>query len=156
MDTMTWLNEDMQFEPGRVLCRSERGFSLWAYTVSHGQLLLRSPSGASWLGDRYDTTIDVLFKPVKAMRLQDRYDGLVIRCATEEEAATAKADIPERWLFSDDRVVVLEGDGAAGHVVCKAVGWCEGVLASGQRGFFVDDSSRPPMRALDGIDSGLV
>ncbi|MGW5570410.1 hypothetical protein ACWEVD_04345 [Nocardia thailandica] len=151
MHEMSWLNKDHHFEPGAELFRSDRSFSVWAYTVSHGQLLLRSDVGRNGNG----TTIDILFKPVKAMKLQHRYEGLRIRCADEEEAAAAKAEIPQSRLFPDDRVLVLESDGIVDHVVCKAVGWCEGVLRHDQRGFFVDDPSCPPPRAVDGIDSGL-
>ncbi|MGW5570396.1 hypothetical protein ACWEVD_04275 [Nocardia thailandica] len=155
MREMTWLNKPDQFEPGRELYRSERGFTLWAYTVSHGQLLLRSPCGSDWRGRPTTTTIDILFKPVSAMNLQARYDGVVIRCATDEEAAAALGDLPGWWYRDDDRVIVLEANGTRGHVVCLALGWCEGVLASGEGGFFVHDPSPLPTRALDGIDSGL-
>jgi hypothetical protein len=40
MQKEMWLNQDDQFPPGRELFRSERDFSVWAYTVSHSQLLL--------------------------------------------------------------------------------------------------------------------
>ncbi|MEU3011606.1 hypothetical protein [Nocardia asteroides] len=150
MHEMSWLNKDHHFEPGAELFRSERIFAVWSYTVSHGQLLLRSQLR---LDDGHLDTIDILFKPVKAMKLQSRYEGLVIRCASAREAAAAKAEMRQPW--PEDRVLVMESDGIVDYVVSLAVGWCEGVLPPGQRGWFVDDPSRPPPRFVDGVDSGL-
>ncbi|MEV6073324.1 hypothetical protein AB0L82_42835 [Nocardia sp. NPDC052001] len=101
MTTTAWLNTADRFTPGAELYRSERCFAMWAYTISHGQLLFRSRQGQDWLRRDYDTTIDVLFKPAIAMKLQDRYEGLVVRCATGDEAAHVLADLPQVSLFPD-------------------------------------------------------
>jgi hypothetical protein len=52
---------------------ADRGFQLWAFTISHGQLLLRSPRGHGG-----PTRVDVLFKPVRSMNLPTRMDGLCV------------------------------------------------------------------------------
>ncbi|MCC3654777.1 MULTISPECIES: hypothetical protein [Streptomyces] len=117
-----WLNTDGHFAPGRELFRSERAFSVWAYTVSHGQLLLRARS-VGRDGTR-QSRIDVLFKPVRAVKTGINYSGLVIRCATEEERKLILADTGH--ARRDDRVLVLEtADGRRDHVVAGAVGWSE-------------------------------
>lgn len=97
-----WLNQDSQFVAGQEIFRSEREFAVWAYTVSHGQLLLRATGRPR---------IDVLFKNVSAMKVRAEYDGLVIRCATEDES--------ER---PGERLLVL---GDSDYVVAGAVGWRE-------------------------------
>jgi hypothetical protein len=76
MHQEAWLNQDHQFPPGREVFRSERSFAVWAYTVSHSQLLLRTRTAGG------QPRIDVLFKPVEAMKIRTDFDGLVIRCAT--------------------------------------------------------------------------
>ena len=154
MTARTWLNTDRQLEPGAELYRSERRFSLWAYTVSHGQLLLRSPQGTDPLRD---TTIDVLFKPVTAMKVPGQFSGLAIRCATEEETSLAEQDVPA-GIGRDERVLVLEGDGTLGYVICMGVGWHEGVLEPTQPSFFADHAPDAPAWArtpLFGVDAGL-
>ncbi|HEX6685287.1 MAG TPA: hypothetical protein VF062_21025 [Candidatus Limnocylindrales bacterium] len=61
MTSKAWFNTDRELTPGRELFRSDRQFQIWAYTTSHGQLLLRAtPRQPS-----HSTTIDVLFKPWK-------------------------------------------------------------------------------------------
>lgn len=55
-------------------------FQTWEYTVSHGQLLLRSTKS-----DDTPTRIDVLFKNVDAMKIARNYSGLRVREATDVE-----------------------------------------------------------------------
>jgi hypothetical protein len=60
------------------------------------QLLLRSSPrfGASGRLD-HETTIDVLVKPVEALRPRASVDGLAIRCATDAETSPVHASLPE-------------------------------------------------------------
>ncbi|MGW2522280.1 hypothetical protein ACWC09_35780 [Streptomyces sp. NPDC001617] len=109
-----WLNQDDDFTPGRVLFRSEQTFQVWAYSLSHSQLLLRSALD----GPR----IDVLFKPVVAIQTGLVYDGLVIRCATPEERSRVVADAG--GSARSNRVHILENsDGGTDYVISAAVGW---------------------------------
>ena len=101
--THDWLNTADRFAPGRELFRSHRMFRLWAQTVSHGQLLLRSPR--SYI---HPTRIDVLFKPVSAQKVRWSYDGLVIRCPSSEERERIQQQMPGGLLGIDDRVFALE------------------------------------------------
>ncbi len=53
---------------------SDRTFQLWAYTVSHAQLLLRSTKT-----DRHPTRIEVLFKNVRYVALPTRMEGVTLQ-----------------------------------------------------------------------------
>lgn len=151
-----WLNTDDELAPGAEILRSERRFRPWAYSVSHGQLLLRSSAGHD-----HETTIDLLFTPVEAIKIRDGYDGLVVRRATAEEAARL-GDPPGPRLF------LLESRDATGrlttdylttdYVTAGAVGWREGVLDRTRHSFFNSaDAYEPqwPTRPLGGADGGF-
>jgi hypothetical protein len=115
MQNDAWLNQDHQFSSGRRLFRSERSFAVWAYTVSHSQLLLRTRTG----GER--SRIDVLFKPVEAMKVRTDYEGLTIRCATAGEQDHILAAIGP--VGPAPRVLILETADRMDYVVAGAVGW---------------------------------
>jgi hypothetical protein len=116
-----WLNTEDRFVPGVELFRSDRAFALWAYTVSHSQLLLRTRTTRAD-GSR-QSRIDILFKPVRAMKIRADYDGLVIRCATSAEAERITTEYSD---FRDDaRCLVLESGSSRDYVVADAVGWNE-------------------------------
>jgi hypothetical protein len=117
-----WLNEDAQFVAGREVFQSDRQFLLWAYTVSHGQLLLRAPT-TSPAGTR-QSRIDVLFKLVAAVKIRSSYDGLVIRCASEAEThhvLKAAGLEPKSWR----RVLMLGAASDTDYVVAGGMGWLE-------------------------------
>ena len=159
MKTEAWLNTDHQLVPGTELFRSDRCFVPWAYTASHGQLLLRSTSGEDWLRRRHETTVDVLFKPVTAMKLRSQYTGLTLGSATAEEGDHIRSSNPGVRFRDDDRFFVLrDNEGCGDHVVCLGVGWKEGVL-DGQPSFFAgqDEPALPrwSRRPLFGVDAGL-
>lgn len=141
-----WLDTDHQLAPGTEIFRSEREFVLWAYSVSHGQLLLRSAAD----GD-HETTIDLLFKPIEAVKIGGGYDGLAIRCATAEEAE--RIDDPP-----GPRVFLLESRDRTDYVTGAAVGWHEGVLDHTRPSFFNHaDAYEPqwPTQPLDGAGGGF-
>jgi hypothetical protein len=141
-----WLNTDHELAPGSEILRSERRFVLWAYSVSHRQLLLRSAADRD-----HETTVDLLFKPVEAVKIRGGYDGLVIRCATAEEAERIE-DPPGPRLF------LLESQGRTDYVTGGAVGWHEGVLDRTRPSFFnTADAYEPqwPTQPLGGADAGF-
>lgn len=130
-----WLDTDDRLTPGTEIFRSDRRFVLWAY--ADGRLLLRSTG---------ETTMDLVFQPVEALKIRDGLDGLVIRCATEREA--------ER--IGGRRVFLLETQGRTDHVVGRAVGWHEGVLEPTRHSFFdADDAYAWPTQALGGTGAGF-
>ena len=114
MQTAAWLNRDDQFPPGQQLFRSKRSFAVWAYTVSHSQLLLRTRTADG------RSRIDILFKPVEAMKVRTDYDGLTIRCATPEERDQVLAATGHTGRHH--RVLMLETAYGLDYVVTGAVG----------------------------------
>jgi hypothetical protein len=111
-----WYSTADMPSPGTELFSSTRTIRLWQQTVSHGQLLLRA------VGTGQPTRVDLLFKPVAAMRLHSEYDGLVVRCATEDERTALGVELPDG---SDESVFVLESVGTQDFVVAGMFGWHE-------------------------------
>ncbi|MGW4295313.1 hypothetical protein ACWEH1_19965 [Micromonospora chersina] len=158
MTSGEWLHKDEHFRPGEELFRSEREFVVWSYSATHGQLLLRAdrlPRGQS----RLPTTVEVLFRPIEAVQIRATYRGLVIRCATAEEAARIgrnHADDP--YCSGEARVLILQNAEGTGYVVTGAVGWREGVLSHLQPSLF--NRFQPyvpswPVKPLTGVGGEL-
>jgi hypothetical protein len=150
-----WLTQDHELKPGAVIFRSNRRFSMEAYSASHGQLLLRSNPA----DDEIDTTtIDLLFKPVQAIKIRDGYAGLVVRCATTPEASAILASTPGAQADRGERVFMLDSQGRSDYVVSMAFGWHEGILPRVQGSFFnIADAYLPrwPTGALYGLNAGF-
>ncbi|MGW2306412.1 hypothetical protein [Actinomadura luteofluorescens] len=124
MSVRVWLNESDQFVPGSELFRSDRSFTVWAYTVSHSQLLLRTRTTER--GGVRSSRIDVVFKPVRAMKVRTEYsDGLVIRCADQEETEHIYAESGNVEPGVGAHCLILETGNDRDYVVAHAVGWAE-------------------------------
>jgi hypothetical protein len=84
---------------------SERDFQVWAYTVGHGQLLLRSTKS-----EAVATRVDVVFKNVRHVDLPTSMTGLHIEKAGERRYLLGGAD----WSGEVDAgvMVVAEDDGS--------------------------------------------
>ncbi|WP_130334717.1 hypothetical protein [Micromonospora kangleipakensis] len=121
MQSRAWLNKDHHFAPGKELFRSERPFSVWAYSLSHSQLLLRTRTVA--VPGRRQSRIDLLFKPVDAMKTRMDYHGLVLRCATTEEHERILREIGRTADYN--RVFIIGSGDSLDYVVSAAVGWQE-------------------------------
>ena len=91
---------------------SYRGlFQWWSYTVSHGQLLLRSTKSS----DR-PTQIDILFKNVKWVRLRTLMKDLeVLETSSDPENLVRDAGVSVRFFLI--RSLDHEGYVVAGNVV---------------------------------------
>ncbi|MEV0903200.1 hypothetical protein [Actinoplanes sp. NPDC049802] len=149
-----WLTQDHELKPGAVIFRSNRHFAMEAYSASHGQLLLRSNPA----DDEFDTTIDLLFKPVEAIKIRDGYAGLVVRCATTPEAEAIFASMPGARADRGDRVFMLESQGRSDYVVSMGFGRHEGILPRVQGSFFnTADAYLPqwPTEPLFGLNPGF-
>ncbi|MCW3818618.1 hypothetical protein ONA91_29685 [Micromonospora sp. DR5-3] len=120
MRSAAWLNKNDQFAPGKELFRSKRRFSVWAYALSHSQLLLRARTTTD--DGRRQPRIDILFKPVDAMKTRMDYDGLVLRCATTEERERI---LGQTNRTADNQVFIIESGETVDYVVARAVGWQE-------------------------------
>lgn len=157
MTNKAWLRSDQQLAPGTEIFRSDRRFLLWAYTVSHGQLLLRSVGRPDLPGEP-ETTIDLLFKPATVLKIRDDYRGLAIRCATAAETEIVKAENTSVTFSRDDHVFLLESQGETDHIVAMAAGWHEDVLSPTSPSFFntfYPDMPVWPSKPLSGADGGF-
>jgi hypothetical protein len=79
-----------------VLYQSDSKLQVWAYSVTHSQLLLR--------GLHNDGRVDLLFKNVDAMTISTSYAGLTVR-----RSSTG---------------LHLDTEEHSDHVVASAFGWC--------------------------------
>ena len=93
-------------------------FQVWSYSVSHGQLLLRSTKSAE-----RPTQIDVLFSNVAAMCLAAAFDGMEIRRAA---ASDFTPPLQLGALSSSGRETYrILGREVDGYVVAGSVVWDE-------------------------------
>ncbi|GAA0602368.1 hypothetical protein [Actinomadura livida] len=153
-----WLYQEHQMTPGTEIFRSDRRFFLEAYSASHSQLLLRSHWGDDELGQSHETTIDILFKPVDALKIETGLDGLVIRRANATEEAQIKTSLAKDRRSLDVRVFLLESRSTTGYIVSMAVGWREGILGPTRRSFFNNAgpwAPRWPTQSLGGVNPGF-
>lgn len=90
---------------------SDRSFQLWAYTVSHAQLLLRSNKT-----DRHPRRLEILFRDVASIDLPTRMEGLEVAAATPEQAAPIRSRLGEARV-GYRTVYVLRSGGHTGYVV---------------------------------------
>jgi hypothetical protein len=151
-----WLYKSDRFQPGAELFRSDRIFETLGYTVSHSQLLLSSNAGVA--DEPPETTVQILFKPVRAMRLERLYHGLAIRYATVDETDRIRSGLTGRYQGTPAHVFVLESGGVEGYVISDAVGWREGVLARMQPSLFrtIDEFDEVwPTSPVAGMNAGL-
>jgi len=82
---------------------SDRTFQLWLYTVSHGQMLLRSTKTAT-----EKTRVDLLFKDVHAINLISLLHGLRVTLSGPEAAL----DLPRGQKF-----YAISNSRFQGHVI---------------------------------------
>ncbi|MFI2711138.1 hypothetical protein ACH495_13525 [Micromonospora sp. NPDC018662] len=158
MTSGTWLPADQRLRPGEELFRNDREFTVWSYSATHCQLLLRAdhlPGGES----RLPTTVEILFQQVDAVQMRASYRGLVIRCATDEEAARVEPGLVGQGHRSEaSRLLILDSAEGTGHVLTGAVAWREGVLSDMQPSLFNSFDPYDPMwpvKPLTGVGGEL-
>jgi hypothetical protein len=100
-----------------------RRFQVWAYTVGHRQLLLRSTKAG-----KHGTRIDVLFKNVTRIDLPTQLESLRVNEAGAQVRAAVlqalRADgTPTK--VEDQQVFEVSGSGVTGIVVAGYVGFVE-------------------------------
>jgi hypothetical protein len=98
-----------------VMFESDRPFQLWRAVVGHRQLLLRSTKS-----ETERTRIDVLFKPVRAMKIRTLLDGLRVREAEPHEVAEIAREAAEE-IEGELKVFVIESGSFTGYVVASAM-----------------------------------
>ena len=96
----------------------DRPFSVWAYTVSFAQLLLRSPK------DGRRTRVDIGFSGVKGVLLRPRFSSCVVRLADPSEIETVRGLLSLEELVPHEVWAVGEFD-RPGFVVASSAEWQE-------------------------------
>ena len=106
----------------------QRTFEVWLYSVSHGQLLLRSNRS-----EKFSTRIDVLFKDVAAMALPTVFDGLSVAEAATNELHDLNIQLGALPI-QNRKIFTIRGANFRGYVVAGAVFWHE------DEGYHFDES----------------
>jgi hypothetical protein len=104
---------------GNEIIRFERRFKIWLYTVSHGQLLLRSTKD-----QQYGTQIDVLFKNVAAISMPVLFDGLSI-CEVDKGRVRSLNSSVGALSYDGRKSFLLSGPSWEGFVIAGALVWHE-------------------------------
>jgi hypothetical protein len=99
--------------------KSTRRFQVWEYQVSHGQLLLRSPSPTVGGDDLPPTNLDLIFVGVVYMNVPSSLQGIAIEPATDAEHAHIDEllgrSVTREWV----RILVSGGR----RFIVVAAGW---------------------------------
>jgi hypothetical protein len=88
--------------------QSDRSFQLWRAVVGHSQLLLRSTKT-----EANPTRIEILFKPVRAMKIRTVLEGIRVREARPAEAQEIAREIAETDGSESTFFVIESGDFSA-------------------------------------------
>jgi len=89
--------------------KSPRDFQTWAYRVSHGELLIRSPKTSS-----ETKNIDLIFVGVEYMSLPRFFSGIEVVEPSDEERRQVTRTLGER---QPGQVYVLLSEGRR-HLIC--------------------------------------
>lgn len=96
------------------MMKSKRTFKLWEYSVSHNQMLLRSPKNEDHL-----TNLDIVFVGVTYCDVETLIRGIVLRDGTMEELEAISIRTGEEVDASD--LFVLESPNNINFIVAAAV-----------------------------------
>jgi hypothetical protein len=103
-------------QPGGLI-HLERRFQIWAYSVSHSQLLLRSKKSTG-----HPTRVDIAFRGVVGMKLPWILESIRIETSTLE--AIGDSAIQSLDLFDKDLFACSAGS-FSGWVVASAISMAE-------------------------------
>lgn len=92
-----------------------RRFQMRRYNVSHGQLLLRSTKTLD-----LTTRVDILFKGVRAMKLNTDVPDLTIREPTDAEAKSIESECQGATL-NGNQIYVLSSSAGQGYVISSSM-----------------------------------
>lgn len=103
--------------PSAVHVSFPRTFQLWSYTVSHGQLLLRSTKG-----DMHSSRVDVLFKNVAAVCLPTTCHNLTVEEVGSQQVPPVGL---EPKLLKGRKFFKVSCVGFSGYVIAGLLAWHE-------------------------------
>jgi hypothetical protein len=99
----------------------DRDFSVWAFTVSHSQLLLRSPKAGT-----AGTRVDIGFSGVIGFIGGVDYPGLAIRPSNDSEIDALTGFVGLKAVRSAEAAYALVGVGGhSGFVLANSCEWAE-------------------------------
>jgi hypothetical protein len=96
-----------------------RDFQIWAYSVSHGRLLLRSCKSA-----QHPTRIDVLFTDVQTMEVRANIQTISIEEVNISDVVD-RSTKPKDTLEPGQKVFLLKSIGWTGCIVAGSLSWHE-------------------------------
>jgi hypothetical protein len=101
----------------KVVFESQRRFQQWRWSVGHSELLLRSNKDTS-----NPTRIEILFKPVVALKIRAHMEGLRIVELDDSDAEAIKLDaaLDEKSSCSS-KIYALESGVFRGYIVAAVM-----------------------------------
>jgi hypothetical protein len=105
----------------KVVFESPRPFQQWRWNVGHSELLLRSNKDAS-----NSTRIEILFKPVDALKIRALMNGLRIVEVDDSEAEAIRLDaaLDEKSMPAisrQSRIYAVESGVFRGYIVAAVI-----------------------------------
>jgi|ERR1700722_9943333 len=124
----------------------QRRFQIWAYSVGHSLLLLRSNKSSE-----FSTRVEILFSGVAALKLPTTFEGLsIIEVSGQDETAGLDLELGYGSLTAK-RVFVLRGSNFTGHVVASALFSHEDDKEHFDRSYFKEAFSQADSEFLQNI-----
>lgn len=105
----------------KLVYESDRLFSVFGYSMSHGLLLLRS--GKS--NENQNTRVDVLFHDARAMEIRAWFKGVRIEEIDDLDFLNGLRSRPVEVLEPGNRIYALSSSGWEGFVVAGIVRFLE-------------------------------
>lgn len=106
---------------GQLIYESDRTFSIFGYSMSHGLLLLRS--GKS--NEHANTRVDVLFQDVRALEIRAWFKGIRIEEAESPEFLKDQRSKPAQMIEPGNKIYSLNSSGWEGFVIAGLVQFIE-------------------------------
>lgn len=105
----------------QLVYESDRSFSVFGYSMSHGLLLLRS--GKS--NEHANTKVDVLFQDVRALEIRAWFKGIRIQEEDNPEFLKNRRSNPAELVEPGNKIYSLRSSGWEGFVVAGLVQFVE-------------------------------
>ena len=106
---------------GQLVYESDRTFSVFGYSMSHGLLLLRS--GKS--NEHANTRVDVLFQDVRALEIRAWFKGIRIEEEINPEFLNNQRSRPAQMIEPGNKIYSLRSSGWEGFVIAGLVQFIE-------------------------------
>jgi hypothetical protein len=105
----------------QLVFESDRPFSVFGYSMSHGLLLLRSGKSK----EHANTRVDVLFQDVRALEIRAWFKGIRIEEEDNPEFLKNQRSRPTQLVEPGNKTYLLRSTGWEGFVVAGLVQFVE-------------------------------